>query len=106
MNAQTQSSPEPKRPGDSKPNAQPSRPDFWVDTCRELTHMHIRSPEIIEFHQRFGCRFVPPSAAQAESILAALDAALVGWEKQHPQLFYQALELNFPELVRQSRVAA
>jgi hypothetical protein len=32
--------------------------------------------------------------------LDALDAAMGSWDRDYPQLFYQALELNFPELRR------
>jgi hypothetical protein len=62
--------------------------------------MQSHSPDVMHLYQQFGCRFLAPTGAQAESILVALDTALPGWEKQHPELFYQALELNFPELVR------
>jgi hypothetical protein len=31
-------------------------------------------------------------------VLTALDAAVPAWETLHPELFYQTLELNFPEL--------
>jgi hypothetical protein len=33
-------------------------------------------------------------------VLEALDAAMPLWDRDHPELFYQALELNFPQLVR------
>jgi hypothetical protein len=68
--------------------------------------MQIRSPEVVTLYQQYGCRFVPPTPTQTESVLTALDTALGGWEKSHPELFFQALELNFPELVRRSPVAA
>lgn len=66
--------------------------------------MRMRSERVIQFYQLHGCRFLPPTNVQAESILTALDAAMPKWEQNHPELFYQALELNFPELVRQTRV--
>jgi len=48
--------------------------------------------------QRGGLRQVAPD--QAQVILDALDAAMGSWDTDYPQLFYQALELNFPELRR------
>ncbi len=68
--------------------------------------MRIRSAQVAELYRQFGCRFLPPTRQQTEYILAALDAALPGWEAQHPELFYQTLELNFPELLRVPRIAA
>jgi hypothetical protein len=35
-----------------------------------------------------------------QHILDALDSAAPFWDKEHPELFYQTLQLNFPELVR------
>lgn len=68
--------------------------------------MQIGSTHVVELYRQFGCRFLPPQRQQAEYILAALDAAMPGWEQQHPELFYQTLELNFPELLRVPRIAA
>lgn len=80
--------------------ATPDRQDFWVDTCREITEMHHAAERVLRFYQKFGCRFAVPSRQQVQSVLDALDAALPQWERQHPELFYRTLELNFPELVR------
>jgi hypothetical protein len=41
---------------------------------------------------------------QVQHILDALDAALPNWEREHPDLFYKTLELNFPELLRMQPV--
>jgi hypothetical protein len=35
-----------------------------------------------------------------KAVLDALDGAMPLWDKEHPELFYQTLEINFPELVR------
>ncbi len=105
MNGQTQSSPVLAPAGTTAPLTQFPRPDFWVDTCREVPQMHTHSLDVMRLYQQFGCRFLPPTSTQAESILSALDVAMPGWERQHPELFYQALELNFPELVRQTHIA-
>lgn len=62
--------------------------------------MHTTSGQTIELYRKFGCRFWEPSHAQVEEVLGALDAAMPQWDTLHPELFYQTLELNFPELVR------
>jgi len=99
---------------DPQPSASSDQPDssstelkrleFWTDTCREVTEMRIRTPQVLELYQKQGCCFLAPTHDQVRVVLNALDAAMKGWEEQHPELFYQALELNFPELVRR-RVA-
>jgi hypothetical protein len=76
------------------------RQGFWVDTCREVTQMHLASTQVLELYQQYGCRFSAPKAADAQQILDALDSAMPCWDIDHPALFYQTLELNFPELVR------
>ena len=81
--------------------AQP-REQFWADTCREFTEMQHPTQQILELYRKFGCRFCPPGRQQVQFILQALDDAARGWDDQHPELFYQTLELNFPELVKRS----
>lgn len=76
------------------------RQEFWLNTCREVTQMQHFSQPVLEFYQKHGCRFTAPSRQQVQDVLDALDAAMPRWEKEHPELFYQTLELNFPELVR------
>jgi hypothetical protein len=76
------------------------RQGFWMDTCREVTQMHLASKEVLELYQQHGCRFSAPKPAEAQQILDALDSAMPCWDMDHPALFYQTLELNFPELVR------
>ena len=78
------------------------RQQFWADTCREITQMQISSTEVINLYRKFGCRFCTPTLEQAAHVITALDAAIPDWETTHPELFYQTLELNFPELVRRS----
>ena len=39
-------------------------------------------------------------AEQVQEVLDALDSALPVWDREHPELFYQTLELNFPQLVK------
>jgi hypothetical protein len=78
------------------------RQAFWVDTCREISGMKIVSQQVIELYRLHGCRFCAPTQQQAQYVIEALDAALPQWEQVHPELFYQTLELNFPELVRHS----
>ena len=76
------------------------RQEFWVNTCREVIHMLSASPTVLELYQKHGCRFTAPGRQQVQDILDALDLAMPNWEKEHPELFYQTLELNYPELVR------
>lgn len=76
------------------------REGFWGDTCREVTQMQHQCPQAIELYRKYGCRFCPPGRRQIQDVLSALDAAVKGWEREHPELFYQTLELNYPELVK------
>jgi len=79
-----------------------ARLEFWEDTCREVTEMRLASKQVIDLYREYGCRFCAPSHSQVQNVLDALDSAAPRWEKDHPELFYQTLELNFPELVRHS----
>jgi hypothetical protein len=78
------------------------REEFWADTCREVTQMQHQSHPAIDLYCKYGCRFCPPGRQQIQYVLSALDAAVPGWEKEHPELFFQTLELNYPELIRHS----
>ena len=62
--------------------------------------MQVGSQKVIELYRTHGCRFCPPTREQVQYVVMALDAAIPAWETTHPELFYQTLELNFPELVR------
>jgi len=88
---------------DSEPalaEAMRQRQEFWIDTCREVTQMRLAWPEIITLYRQQGCRFMWPTHEQVQEILDALDGALPAWDRDHPELFYQTLELNFPTLVQ------
>lgn len=76
------------------------RQEFWIDTCREMTQMQLAWPEIRSLYQVQGCRFATPNREQTQEVLDALDAALTSWDKDYPQIFYQTLELNFPQLLQ------
>jgi len=78
------------------------RQRFWMDTCCEAAQMQARCPEVMELHMKLGCQYVEPTREQTQEILDALDMALPAWEKEHPELFYQTMELNFPELRKHS----
>ncbi len=80
----------------------PDRQEFWVNTCREITKMHASCTQAIDLYRKFGCRFCEPTGEQVAEVLNALDSAIPQWDSVHPELFYQTLELNFPELVRRS----
>lgn len=76
------------------------RQEFWLDTCRQTAKMAVNSRQVQELYQKHGCRFVEPTRKQVQYILEALDSVMPHWDRDHPELFYQTLELNFPELVR------
>lgn len=80
--------------------AERARQEFWMDTCREPTTFRIGSAAIRELYQTRGCLFCPPSHLQTQEVLDALDAALPTWDQDHPELFYETMRLNFPELLR------
>ncbi len=91
------------RPDAGAPDVSPAitaRQEFWLDTCRETRSMHNPSPQVLELYQKYGCRCFTPSHEQTQEILDALDAAFPFWDRDHPEFFYQTLELNFPETVR------
>ena len=73
---------------------------FWLNTCCDPAQMHSPSLQVFDLYRTYGCRFVAPTPEQVQEILDALDAAMPLWDRDYPQLFYQALELNFPELRR------
>jgi len=75
------------------------RQEFWLDTCRGVAHMNLTCAQIQELYRKYGCRFAEPTLQQVRDILDALDRAMPKWESEHPELFYQTLELSFPELV-------
>lgn len=76
------------------------RQEFWLDTCRSTAKMVVNSRQVQELYQKHGCRFTEPTRKQVQYILEALDSVAPHWDRDHPELFYQTLELNFPELVR------
>jgi hypothetical protein len=76
------------------------RREFWTDTCRDLAQMRSPSAPVMDLYMKYGCRCVPPAPGQVQEVLDALDAASPAWDRESAELFYQTLELNFPELVR------
>ena len=78
------------------------REEFWADTCRDVTQMHHATQAAVELYRKFGCRFCVPGHQQVQGVLSALDSAVPLWEKEHPELFFQTLELNYPELIRRA----
>lgn len=75
------------------------RQEFWLDTCRGVAHAHDGCAQIQQLYRKHGCRFAEPTQQQVRGILDALDGAVPKWESEHPELFYQTLELSFPELL-------
>jgi hypothetical protein len=78
------------------------REEFWADTCREIPQMQHATHEAVELYRQYGCRFCSPARQQVQYVLSALDSAVPRWDKEHPELFYQTLELNYPELVKRA----
>ncbi len=76
------------------------RQEFWVDTCRDVHEMKLASRPIINLYHKHGCLLYPPSPCQVQAVLDALDPAMPFWDRDHPELFYETLSLNFPELLR------
>ncbi len=81
-------------------SAQIQRQEFWLSTCRGTTKIQSASKQVLELYRKHGCLFCEPTLKQIQDVLDALDSAMPHWDKEHPELFYQALELNFPEIVR------
>jgi hypothetical protein len=73
---------------------------FWIDTCRDPTRMQAACGQVLDFYRKHGCRFEAPSHKQVQEVLSALDSAVPSWDRDHPELFYQTLELNFPEMAK------
>jgi hypothetical protein len=81
------------------PREPAKRQEFWLDTCRGVAHVHSGCAQVQHLYRKHGCRFTLPTLEQVRGILDALDRAMPKWESEHPELFYQTLELSFPELV-------
>lgn len=73
---------------------------FWIDTCRDPTRMQAACGQVLELYRIYGCSLEAPSNKQVLEILSALDSAIPFWDRDHPELFYRTLELNYPELVK------
>lgn len=76
------------------------RQDFWLDTCRDPPQMRDHSAQVLDLFMRYGCRFCVPSGEQVDEIIYALDRLMPLWDRYHPEMFYETLEANFPELDR------
>ena len=86
-------------------SAKIQRQEFWLSTCRGstchgTTTIQAASKQVLELYRKHGCLFCEPTHKQVQDILDALDSAMPLWDRDHPELFYQALKLNFPELER------
>ncbi len=78
------------------------REEFWMDTCRDASELPHGSAAAWELYRAHGCLFCPPARSQAQAVLAALDASFPQWDEEQPELFYETLKLNFPELSRRA----
>lgn len=79
--------------------AQGRRAEFWIDTCTGTACVG-GVDEVHDLYRMHGCLYCTPTVDQVDSVLAALDQASPGWEGAHPELFFETLGLNFPELRR------
>jgi hypothetical protein len=77
-----------------------ARRQFWLDTCRDNNEVLGAPEQALEFYQLFGARYFTPTWSEVGEVLDALDLAMPGWDKDHPELFYETLKLNFPSLLR------
>jgi hypothetical protein len=77
-----------------------ARQQFWLDTCHDHKDPHAISQHALEFHRHYGAAFFPPTFEEVQEVLEALDAAMPEWDQHHPELFYEALKLNFPSLLK------
>src|SRR5512133_151119 len=78
-----------------------ARQQFWLDTCRADTEGSSASVHALEFFHHYGAHFFAPTWEEVQEVLDALDRAMPWWDKDHPELFYEALRINFPSLLRQ-----
>ncbi|SPE51503.1 hypothetical protein SBV1_1340006 [Verrucomicrobia bacterium] len=76
------------------------RQQFWSDTFTGRTRMPFGCAQIADLYRGHGCLFCTPTNQQIQGILDALDSALPFWDRDHPELFYQTLAINFPEMAR------
>jgi hypothetical protein len=76
------------------------RQQFWLDTCRECAQMQFACHSVMELYQKHGCLFFTPTPAQVQEILDALDSAMPLWDRDRPDVFFQTLSLNFPQLLK------
>ncbi len=76
------------------------RQQFWADTCSGTDKLHPVPPQAVALHHVYGKSFAVPTGQQVQAILDSLDEAMGSWDKDHPELFYQTLELNFPDTLR------
>jgi len=64
-----------------------------------VAHLHLSCAQVQELYRKQRLSFYRTDPRSGSRILDALDRAMPQWESNHPELFYQTLELSFPELV-------
>lgn len=75
-----------------------NRIEFWKDTCRQAD-CTCEWEQAMNLNEKYGYRFKVPSTKQITPILEALDAKAPTWDKDYPYIFFETLEINFPELL-------
>jgi hypothetical protein len=71
------------------------RLEFWGGTFNVAK---AEDGQGLELHMSYGRLFEAPSEKQIQEIIDALDAQFPEWDRDNPELFYQTVELNHPEL--------
>jgi len=75
---------------------------FWQDTFRQPDQMEGAgtNEQQIKLYFAQGYRFEMPAEETIQTLLDALDANSLTWDKDTPEYFFQTLEHNFPEQLR------
>jgi hypothetical protein len=68
--------------------------DFWAGDA------YADWIQATDLYSNYGRRFKLPTAEQITRVLSALDEKRPNWDRDYPQLFFETLELNYPELIR------
>jgi hypothetical protein len=74
------------------------RLSWWMGLVNMLDTGDCCSQLHMDLWEAYARHFVPPTEEQTQTILDALDNAMPTWDKTHPQLFFETLELNHPDL--------
>ena len=76
---------------------------FWQDAFRQPDEMEtgVTNQQATKLYFAQGHRFEMPPRGTIQTLLDALDASSSTWDTETPEYFFQTLEHNFPEQLRQ-----